>query len=130
MAETTVPAQQEQPMEPTATREESRYLVPPVDIYETKEGLVVVADLPGATQDSIEVHVENDVLTLKAHPAHTLPGQPVFEEFELLDYYRQFELPEVVDQEKIEAQFKHGVLTLRLPKAERAKPRQIQVSIS
>jgi HSP20 family protein len=54
---------------------------------------------------------------------------PVVREYELLNFYRQFELPEEVDAERISAQLKHGVLALRLPKKEKAKPRQIEIQV-
>jgi HSP20 family protein len=59
-----------------------------------------------------------------------LPVETGYHEFELLNYFRQFQISEQVDQEKIRAEFKGGVLTLMLPKAERAKPKQITVSVA
>jgi HSP20 family protein len=112
------------------TRTQEQYVRPAVDIYETEEGLVVMADLPGATKESVALEVENDVLTIKSRAVHALPAEPIYREFELLSYYRQFQLSDTVDDEKIEAEFKHGVLTLRIPRAERTKPRQIPVSVS
>ncbi|MCX8071710.1 MAG: Hsp20/alpha crystallin family protein [Candidatus Binatia bacterium] len=113
-----------------ATRAEDRYVAPAVDIYETPEELVLVADLPGVGKDDLEVRVEEDVLTIRGTPRHAAPGEPVWREFELPNFFRQFELSEVIDQEKISADFKHGVLTLHLPKAEKAKPRKIEVKVS
>ncbi|GIV04242.1 MAG: heat-shock protein [Candidatus Binatia bacterium] len=113
-----------------ATRAEDRYVAPAVDIYETPEELVLVADLPGVGKDDLEVRVEEDVLTIRATPKHAVPGEVVWREFELPQFFRQFELSEVIDQEKISADFKHGVLTLHLPKAEKAKPRKIEVKVS
>lgn len=112
------------------TRTQEQYVRPTVDIYETPDGLVVMADLPGASKESVDLEVENDVLTIKARAKHLLPVEPVYREFELMNYYRQFQLADTVDDEKIAAEFKHGVLTLRIPRAERAKPRQIPVTVS
>lgn len=113
-----------------ATRAEDRYVAPAVDIYETPEELVLVADLPGVGKDDLEVRVEEDVLTIRATPKHSAPAEVVWREFELPNFFRQFELSEVIDQEKISADFKHGVLTLHLPKAEKARPRKIDVKVS
>ena len=112
------------------TRTQEQYVRPAVDIYETQEGLVVLADVPGASKETVELEVENDVLTIKARAKHNLPVEPIYREFELMSYYRQFQLSDTVDDEKIGAEFKHGVLTLRIPRAEKTKPRQIPVSVS
>jgi len=131
MAEKTVPAATEK--RPAARREETRerelHLSPPVDIFETDEGLSVVVDLPGVEKDAVELRVDDDVLTIKATTKHIAPGDPVWAEYRLLNFFRQFELPEEVDQDKISAEMKHGVLTIHLPKKEQAKPRQIPVNV-
>lgn len=127
MAETTVAVPAEEA--PTATREPSRYLVPPVDIFETDEGLVVVADLPGVDQEGVDIRVENSVLTISGKPRHIAPGNELRAEYRLLEFFRQFSLGEQVDQEKIRAQMKHGVLTLTLPRVPAAQPKQIRVAV-
>ena len=129
MAETTVPAKTEE-KELAPTHEESRYLVPPVDIYETTDALVVVADVPGATKETISVDVEDRILTIKAQPAYQARPNGCIEEFGLVNFHRQFQLSDTVDQSKIEANYKHGVLTMTLPKAEKAKPKQISVNVN
>lgn len=131
MKETTVPEKtQEQHPDVPDTREESRTLVPPVDIFENRDGLVVVADLPGVAKEDADVRVENDILTLKATAKTDLPGEPLRHEYELRNYFRQFQLIEEVDQEKIKAEMKHGVLIINLPKREETKPRQVTVQVS
>jgi HSP20 family molecular chaperone IbpA len=132
MAEKTVPSVQSEavPGRREDTRAQERYITPPVDIFETKDGLTVVADLPGVEQKALDVRVADGILTLQGRTAHVAPGTPVVREYELLNFYRQFELPEEVDSDKITAEFKHGVLTLQLPKKEKAKPRKIEVSAS
>jgi HSP20 family molecular chaperone IbpA len=112
------------------TRADERYITPPVDIFETKDGLTVVADVPGVDQKGLDVRVAEGILTIQARTAHVAPGVPLAREFQLLHFYRQFELPEEVDPERIVAELKHGVLTLRLPKKEKAKPRRIDVSVA
>ena len=130
MKESTVPEKTEATAAVPDTREESRRLVPPVDIFENTDGLVVVADLPGVDKDGADVRVENGVLTLKAKAHTDLPGEAVRNEFELLNYFRQFQLSDEVDQEKINAEMKHGVLIINLPKREETKPKKITVQIS
>lgn len=128
MAEKTVPTvagSGEPAREPT--RAEERYVAPPVDIYEDEQGLVVVADLPGVQPEALDVGVERGILTIQGRSDHLRAGSPLHREFELSGYFRQFQLPEEVDSGKITADLKHGVLTLKLPRAERTKPRRIKV---
>jgi HSP20 family protein len=132
MAEKTVATRSQQSMTPSReeTRSQEQYVTPPVDIYETQEGLVVKADLPGVARDSMDIRVENNLLTIRAKAAHVAPGEPIYREYGLVNFFRQFELNERVDQSKISAELNHGVLTLNLPKAEEAKPRKIDVKVA
>ena len=107
-----------------------RYLPPPVDIYETEEGLVLLADLPGVAPNDLKVRLEDNVLTIQASPKHLVEAEPLEREFELVNFFRQFQLSDEVDQERISATLNHGVLRLSLPRAEKAKPREIPVKIS
>lgn len=130
--ETTVPkANEEQnPVVRESTREEERYIAPPVDIYETEDGLTVLADLPGVSRENLHIAVEGDVLTLEGKVAPELKGDLIWKEFELVNFWRQFQLSDAVDQEKISAELNGGVLKLHLPKAEKAKPKRIQVKVA
>jgi HSP20 family protein len=132
MAEKTVamPATQEVTTQPEDTRTRERYVTPPVDIYEMPEGLVVMADVPGVTREHLDVRVDNHLLTIRGQATHALPAEPTYREYELVNYFRQFELSDKVDTGKISADLKHGVVTLTLPKAEAAKPRKIAVAVS
>jgi HSP20 family protein len=132
MAERTVAthAQQQPAASREGTRSQEQYVAPPVDIYETGEGLVVNADLPGVSKENMDIRVENNLLTIRGKAAHMAPGNPIYREYGLVNFFRQFELNERVDQSKISAELKHGVLTLNLPKAEEAKPRTIDVKIN
>ena len=112
------------------TRAPERYIQPPVDIYETPEGLVLLADLPGVAPQDLEIRLENNILTIQGKAQPALPSEPLSREYELGNFFRQFELSEQVDQGKIAARFQHGVLTLQLPSAEKAKPRQIAVQVA
>jgi HSP20 family protein len=132
MAERTVAAraQDRAPSSREETRSQEQYITPPVDIYETADGLVVKADLPGVANEGLDIRVENSLLTIRGKAAHAAPGDPVYQEYGLVNFFRQFELNERVDQSKISADLKHGVLTVNLPKAEEAKPRKIEVKVS
>jgi HSP20 family protein len=111
------------------TRAQERYIQPPVDIYETNEGLVLLADLPGVAPSDLEVRLEENILTIQGKAKHAVASEPIYREFELVNFFRQFELSDQVDREKIAARLNHGVLILQLPKAEKAKPRQIPVQV-
>jgi HSP20 family protein len=111
-------------------RAQERHMLPPVDIYETSESLVLIADLPGVAKEDLDLRVDNNVLTLQGKASHAASGEAIYREYELVNFFRQFELSEQVAQEKIAADFKHGVLTLHLPKVEKPKPRQIEVKVS
>jgi len=131
MAEKTVAGRSQQtPAAREETRSQEAYVTPPVDIYETPDSLVVKADLPGVAKEGLDVRVENSLLTIRGKTAHGAPGDPIYREYSLVNFFRQFELSDKVDQSKISAELKHGVLTLNLPKAEETKPRKIDVSVA
>jgi HSP20 family molecular chaperone IbpA len=131
MAEKTVdtPDTQERATQPEDTRTRERYVTPPVEIYEMPEGLVVIADVPGVTPEHFDVRVDNHILTIRGQVAHALPGEPTYREYELVNYFRQFELSAKVDESTIAADLQHGVLTLTLSKVVEAQPRQIAVAV-
>src|SRR5512143_3422427 len=108
------------------TRAHEEVVKPPVDSYESPEGLTVVGDLPGVRKEDLSIEGEDNILTIQARAHHQMEGEPIYREFELLNFYRQFQLSNQVDTTKIAAEFRHGVLKLTLPKAEQAKPKQIQ----
>lgn len=121
MAEKTAPAVQESRAVSAkeGTRSETRYYYPAVDIYEQDDKLVVVADLPGADKDTVQIKVEAGILTVQASPDIPQKGDSIYREFEWGQFYRQFELSDEIDTEHIEAAMKNGVLTLSLPKVEK-----------
>jgi HSP20 family protein len=102
---------------------------PAVDIFETERGLTLLADLPGVKAKDLKIDLKDDVLTLTADEAPLEgPGEKdVFREYRTGRYYRQFSLSDTIDQSKIEAVMKDGVLKLTLPKVEAATPRKIAV---
>jgi HSP20 family molecular chaperone IbpA len=112
------------------TREVDRYVTPAVDIYETDEGLVLLADMPGVEKDKLKVTVEDDILTIEGKVMEPLEADPEWKEYTLNSYWRQFQLNNTVDQERLSARLKNGVLTLELPKAEKAKPKQVEVKVA
>ena len=128
MKESTVPANVEKNV--PDTREETRTLTPPVDIFETEKGLVVVADLPGVDKEDIDDNVEKNVLTLKAPPKQRLTDGLARQEYALLPFFRQFQLSDTVDQSGISAEMKYGVLTIHLPKVKEQQPRKIDVAVT
>jgi HSP20 family protein len=108
----------------------SRQFVPVTDIFETDQALVLVVEMPGVKKENVDVQVEDDILTIRGRIdfANYEGLQPVYTEYNVGDYSRSFQLSSKIDQAKINAQLKDGVMTLLLPKAERAKPRKILVS--
>jgi len=127
MSEKTVPAKAEKNV--ATTREEERYLRPPVDIYEQEDKLVVVCDMPGVSQEDICVGVDNSILTIEGKVKHDTVGESVYSEFGLINYFRQFELSNAIAQEKIQGILKNGVLTVNLFKEEKAKPRKVTIQV-
>jgi HSP20 family protein len=116
-----------------ATMEEaphaSVYHTPLIDIHEGPDGLVLEADLPGASENNLSIQLEDNVLTLHARVPSTLPegARALHEEYRAADYFRSFILSDEVERSKITAELKNGVLRLNLPKAERAKTRRIEI---
>jgi HSP20 family protein len=109
--------------------EQKSYLTPRVNIHEVKDAYLLHAEMPGVTKEGIEVLLENDELTIIGHrKAEEVPGEPLYRESTNRDYRRVFALDPVIDTGRIVARIDQGLLTLELPKAEKVKPRKIQVS--
>lgn len=112
---------------PERTRSERCYL-PPTDIYETADAIVVVADMPGVGADGVSVELDGNTLTIAGTPAAAPETrEAVRREYEPGGYERAFTLSDAIERKRIGASIKDGVLTLVLPKAAPAKARQIQV---
>ena len=111
-----------------ATRTGERYVSPAVDIFETEEGLTLVADVPGLSEKSLNISIDQGILTIEGDAVAGM-GEFLGREFAMAGYWRQFQLPETIDAEKARAEVKHGVLTLHLPKAEAAKPKRIAITV-
>lgn len=104
------------------------YFTPRVDIYETDNDLTLFADVPGVKPADVNLRFERGELILQARiQQRDRAGQLLENEYEEGDYYRVFQIHESIDSTRIEAECKSGVLTVHLPKAEAAKPRQVQI---
>jgi HSP20 family protein len=113
------------------TNEQTRqveYVAPEVNIYETKDGYLLEAELPGVNKDGLEITLEANELTIVGRRnSEVASGEPIFLERRPVDYRRVFELDPAIDTTKVSAKIEQGVLRLTLPKSERVKPRKIAV---
>jgi HSP20 family molecular chaperone IbpA len=111
------------------TRSDERYLRPAVDIIETEEGMTITADMPGLDKKNLDIDIDKGILTIQGHVKKSETPHDLYREFELVSYYRQFHLPEVIDPDKTKAEYVNGVLTLTLSKLAAAKPKKIEVKV-
>ncbi|HUG91555.1 MAG TPA: Hsp20/alpha crystallin family protein [Planctomycetaceae bacterium] len=121
----------DEPEPAAAARAVERFVfTPPIDIYECDEGLVLKADLPGVSLDTLELQVQDNKLTLFGRVTPHIPAgaRVLHREYEVGDFLRSFILSDEVDHERISASLNNGVLKVLLPKAQRPEPRRIQVS--
>jgi HSP20 family protein len=108
--------------------QERVFVSPQVNIFETKEGYLLEADLPGVTKNGLEVTLEGSTLTLVGRrDAEKFSADLLYRESNGADYRRVFELDPNIDTAKISARIEEGVLYLELPKAEAVKPRKIKI---
>jgi len=105
-------------------------LMPPVDVIEDSGGITLFADLPGVPKEKLDLHLETGSLTIEGEVALDAPQdmQSNFAEIKIPRYRRTFTLSKELDGEKADAEFKNGVLKLRIPKSAHAQPRKIQVN--
>lgn len=99
-------------------------VAPAVDIFENKEELLILADLPGVTKDNLSIQFDKGLLVLEGRLREFGPEEEAF------DYRRTFAIPQGIDAEKITANLQNGVLRVTLPKPAAMKPRQIAVNAS
>ncbi len=129
-----IPLNQSPPVEQGATQEpppgDRVLFTPPIDIYESEDGLVLIADLPGVSVKSLELQVQNNKLTLLGRVASAVPAgaRLLHKEYEVGDFLRSFILSENVDHERVTARLNNGVLEVILPHAAKSAPRRIQVN--
>lgn len=109
----------------------TEYYLPMVDALETQEELVLIADMPGVRPDDLEVTVEDGVLTLVGRMAsQAVESREMLQrEFVRGDYHRQFRMPRALATDKINASLKGGVVTIRIPRDEKSKPRKIPIKV-
>ena len=121
-----------QKTENTAATERIRNVktfLPRVDIYETKDALYLIADMPGVDEQTVDVELEKNILTItgRVENGRLKDYSLVFSEYEVGDYERTFTLSDEIDKDKIKATVRQGVLRLELPKAEKVKPKKIKI---
>ena len=110
----------------------SEALIPPVDVIEDSGGITLRADLPGVPKDKVGLHVEADALTIEGDVSVAMPEgiEASYAEVSVPRFRRVFTLSKELDTGTVSAEFKHGVLTLRIPKAEHAQPRKIDIKVA
>ncbi len=107
------------------------FITPPVDIFESDEGLTVLADLPGVELDNVDIRVKDDQLTIEGRTSYSMQDEGhLHQEFRLVNFRRRFQLATEVARDKISAEVKDGVLTINMPHAEKMKPRKIKVKVA
>ena len=107
-------------------------LLPRVDVFEDGTGITLLADLPGVPKDKLTLRVEGDTLQIEGEISPATPEnmEPVYAELRLPRFRRAFTLSSELDTEQINAQFRDGVLTLRIPRHAHAQPRRIDVKVA
>lgn len=115
----------------TETARPEAALMPPVDVVEDAGGITLYADLPGVPKDKLHLQVEADTLTIEGEIDLAMPEgmEATHAEVSLPRYRRVFTLSKELDNTKVWAEFNRGVLTLRIPKAEHAQPRKVEVKV-
>jgi len=110
------------------TTKPDKYFIPAVDIFEDDEKVTVVAEMPGVKNTGVDVALEDDILTIRGERMpEKIDGRVLLQEYESGSYLRRFTVAETIDQDKIHAVMRDGMLRVELPKAAPAKPRKIKV---
>ena len=137
MNDTTAVTRNEASRTDAATRNEAGQrsdaaLMPPVDVVEDSAGITLRADLPGVPKDKLKLQVEAGTLTIEGEVSIAMPEsmEATYAEVSVPRFRRVFTLSKELDTDKVSAEFKHGVLSLRIPKAEHAQPRRIDIKVS
>ena len=137
MNDTTAVTRNEASRTDAATRNEAAQrsdaaLMPPVDVIEDSAGITLRADLPGVPKEKLKLQVEAGTLTIEGEVSIAMPEgmEATYAEVSVPRFRRVFTLSKELDTGKVSAEFKHGVLSLRIPKAEHAQPRRIDIKVS
>jgi len=130
MVEQTLPNREKQPLQGREQTRPGRHFVPDVDICEYEHELRLWVDMPGVTERNVAVTLKDGVLVIEGFvdPGLYQGLVPRYTEYNVGNFYRQFSLSENVDESRIGAKMRNGVLELTLPKAEKAMPRRINVA--
>ncbi len=114
------------------TTDNIKPLIPPVDIYEDNEKIVLLADMPGVSKDGLDIRIEKNILSINGKIENLVPEgtKAIYAEFGGNQYARSFTIGPDVNTDKIQANLSSGVLKLVLPKAEEVKPRKIEVQVA
>lgn len=121
-------AQQEKNTNTQRVSRPETYMTPDVNIFETAEGYVLEAEMPGVNKNGLEVTLEGDTLTIEGRrQEESVNGSLIYRESRPAHFRRVFELDPAIDVGKIKAEMEAGLLTLTLPKTEKVKPRKIRI---
>jgi len=131
MNDTTAVTRNDQASRTDAAQRTDVALMPPVDVIEDSAGITLRADLPGVPKDKLKLQVEADALTIEGEVSVPTPEgmEATYAEVGVPRFRRVFTLSKELDTGKVAAEFKHGVLSLRIPKAEHAQPRRIDIKV-
>jgi len=121
--------QEENPADEMERTRSRRSFVPRADIFDTEKEITILTDVPGANEKTVDITLEKDVLSITAYVEPSIPNgfEIAYAEYEEGDYQRSFRLSTEIDRNKIEAVVSDGVLRLRLPKAQEAQTKKINV---
>ncbi|VGO20225.1 Hsp20/alpha crystallin family protein [Pontiella sulfatireligans] len=108
---------------------DAKVFVPATDIYEKEDAILVRCDMPGVAQDQVDIRLDNTELEITGTQSAAKPGgvDLLAGEYETGVFRRKFNVPQLIDRDKIKARLRNGVLDIELPKAEQAKPRKIEI---
>ena len=110
-------------------RRVDNWLTPAVDIYEDDQSLTLVADLPGVPKARLNLGIDKGVLTIEALAPSASDAPGLYREFGTTGYYRRFQLPDMLEFDRVAAELKEGVLKVVMPKSAAARPRKIEVTV-